>query len=154
MTCWHNRFMDVATLVSTWSKDPSTKVGAAIIDPTRKSIISTGFNGFPREVADSYNLYKNKDEKYPRIVHAEMNAISEAAAQGTKLMGMSIYVTHPPCPDCTGIIIQTGIREIYFPKQDNNSSFAFRWGCAFSTSKEMMDQAGVRYSEIDYDLYE
>lgn len=59
---WDRRFLELATLVASWSKDPSTKTGAVIIGPDR-SVISTGFNGFPREMPDDPKLYEDREKK-------------------------------------------------------------------------------------------
>ena len=70
---WDMRFLEMAQLVASWSKDPSTKVGATIVDDDRR-VISVGYNGFPKGVADNKRL-EDRDEKYKMIVHAERNAL-------------------------------------------------------------------------------
>ncbi|MEC8351943.1 MAG: CMP deaminase, partial [Candidatus Thermoplasmatota archaeon] len=71
---WDIRFLKLATHISEWSKDPSTKVGCVVVGPDRE-IRSTGFNGFPRGIQDSDDRLTNRDLKYPLICHAEENAI-------------------------------------------------------------------------------
>jgi len=71
---WHKRFLEMAKLISTWSKDPSTQCGAVIID-AKKRVISMGFNGFPSGTSDDPDLYQNREKKYKRVIHAEKNAI-------------------------------------------------------------------------------
>ena len=63
---WDSRFLELAKLVSTWSKDPSTKTGAVIVRPDR-SVASIGFNGFPVKMSDHQELYDNREEKYSRL---------------------------------------------------------------------------------------
>ena len=70
---WDCRLIELAKTISTWSKDPSTKVGAVIVDSNRR-ILSTGYNGFPKGIKDDERL-ENRDEKLEMIVHAEINAI-------------------------------------------------------------------------------
>ena len=78
---WDIRFLKLATHISEWSKDPSTKVGCVVVGPDRE-IRSTGFNGFPRGIQDSDERLTNRDLKYPLICHAEENAIMHAARIG------------------------------------------------------------------------
>lgn len=67
---WDHRFAGLVTLVASWSKDPSSQVGAAIVD-AKNRVVSLGFNGFPRAVADAP---VDRDEKLRRTIHAEENA--------------------------------------------------------------------------------
>lgn len=106
---WDRRFLDMAAFVATWSKDPSTQVGAVIVRPDR-TIASVGYNGFPRGVSDDDARYADRSLKYPMIVHAEMNAILSAKEP---LLGYAIYVTPlAPCATCAGAIIQSGIKRV------------------------------------------
>ena len=117
---WEGRMIGEAKRWASYSKDPSTKVGAVIYHPTRNSIVTTGYNGFPRGTLDDPELYADKSRKYPRVVHAEANAIVDAAYQGKSTSGMYLAITHPPCADCAGIIIQAGIRYIVFEHSDDD----------------------------------
>ena len=71
---WKKRFIQLSKEISTWSKDPSTKVGALIISEDR-NIVSTGYNGFPRGIEDTEERLNNRELKYKFILHAEMNCI-------------------------------------------------------------------------------
>lgn len=109
---WDDRFMRLAREISTWSKDPSSQIGAVIVDDERR-ILSTGYNGFPRGIADTEERLNNKEEKYPRVIHAEMNAILAALYNGVSVKGATLYVWGlPVCADCTKSVIQAGIRRI------------------------------------------
>src|ERR1700675_117913 len=110
---WDTRFLDLAQVVSKWSKDPSTQVGAVIVRPD-KSILSVGYNGFPRKMEDTLELLNNREEKYSRIIHAEVNALLQAK---TDLTGCTLY-TYPfmPCDRCAVQMIQAGITTFVFPK--------------------------------------
>ena len=90
---WDYRFLDLAAVVASWSKDGSTKVGAVITDPDHR-VVSLGFNGFPRGLDD---VDLPREEKLRRTLHAEENALLFASRP---LDGCSIFVTHPPCARC------------------------------------------------------
>lgn len=117
---WEARMLEMAKLVSTFSKDPSTKVGAVIYNPIRKTVITTGYNGFPRGTDDSERLYSDRSFKYPRVVHAEANAIVEAACQGISTQGGTLVSTHAPCCDCAGLIIQSGIAQMVYEHTEDD----------------------------------
>jgi len=138
-TKWDKRFLEMAKLVSTWSKDPSTKCGAVI---TRgKHIVSVGFNGFAADCDDDPLLYDDRNSKYPRIIHAEINAILSAKQD---LNRCRIYV-YPllPCSQCAAIIIQTGITSIV--SYELSSELEERWGESLQRSKEMCYEAGISW---------
>jgi dCMP deaminase len=140
---WDEYFMGVAILASQRSKDPSTQVGACIIDADKR-IISTGYNGFPQGCSDDEFPW-NRDEslgetKYQYVVHAELNAILNAS--GKKLAGSTVYVGLFPCHECAKAIIQSGIKEIIYlsDKYHDTPSMA--------ASRKMLDSAGVVYRQI------
>ena len=107
---WRVRFMELADHVATWSKDPSTKVGAVIT--AGKEILSLGYNGFAPRTPDHDSYLENREEKYPRIIHAETNAILRLHRGYRPLLPMTIYVTHMPCANCASLIIAAGITEV------------------------------------------
>ena len=82
---WKLRYLDLAKQISTWSKDPSTKVGCVAIG-NEGQVLSQGYNGFPRNVLDSDERYLDKETKYNYIVHAEMNCIYHASINGVSLL--------------------------------------------------------------------
>ena len=113
---WDDYFMGVAILSSYRSKDPNTKVGACIVNPNTKRVISMGYNGMPNGCSDQdFPWTKTSDNesetKYPYVVHAELNAILNAK---TSVDGCYMYVTLSPCPECTKAIIQSGIKKIIY----------------------------------------
>ena len=131
---WHERFFSVADLVGSWSKDPSTKVGAVIVRPDR-TIASVGYNGFPR---GSFDRYGSREDKLMRTVHAEANAILSAHEP---LHGYTLYVTPlHPCANCAGLIIQSGIKTVHY-KATAPSSAA--WEDHFRVMKDMFAQSSV-----------
>lgn len=135
---WTARFLDLAKEVASWSKDPSSQVGAIIVRPDR-SVASVGFNGFPRGVEDSRDAIANRDAKLLRTVHAELNAILAAKEP---LTGYSIFIwPFQPCAQCAAAIIQSGIKEVYCPYNDHMAQE--RWSESFKAALQMLDEAGV-----------
>ena len=134
---WDTRFLDLAEHVSKWSKDPSTKVGAVIVDSQRR-IVSTGYNGFPVGVMDSYDRLTDRDNKYEMIIHAEANAILFAHQH---MNGMTLYTTpFQPCSRCASLIIQSGISRVISYEIEESKN---RWVDSFKLAKELFDEAGV-----------
>ena len=86
---WGDRYLHLAKEISTWSKDPSTKVGAVVIGDNGE-VLSQGFNGFPRGIKDTSPRLKDREKKYKLVVHAEMNAIYNAGLNGVSLKGSTI----------------------------------------------------------------
>lgn len=113
---WPDEYMLQAVIASWRSSDPSTQVGAAIVDPETKTVISTGYNGWPRGISN-YLLPWDKDaksrldNKYAYVVHAEKNAIVNA---GRPINGCHLFVTIAPCNECMKDIIQAGLRKIIY----------------------------------------
>lgn len=132
---WDRRFLDLAKLVSTWSKDPSTQTGAVIVDGDRR-IVSVGYNGLPQGVEDLPERLNDRDTKYKMIVHCERNAIIFAKRD---LSGCTLF-TYPfmSCAPCAGMVIQSGITRVVAPLNDNP-----RWQADFELSKQMFKEAGV-----------
>jgi len=135
MDKWDERFLSLAKFIAQWSKDPSTKTGAVIIDKNRR-IVSVGYNGFAKGVNDFSERLEDRDIKYKMIVHCELNAI--LFAKGS-LEGCTLY-TWPlmSCSPCAATVIQTGIKKCVAPKSDN-----IRWYNDFELSKKMFEESGV-----------
>lgn len=142
---WDRRFLALARHIAQWSKDPSTRVGCVVVGPDRE-IRSTGFNGFPRGIADTAERLEDRESKYPLICHAEENAIMHAARIGVALKGCSAYVTWPPCTRCARSLVQAGIAEIIIPE---GAYIPERWENDFLISKQMFAEAGVRLREVN-----
>ena len=143
-TKWDLRFIGLAQHISTWSKDPSTKVGCVVVGEDRE-IRSTGFNGFPRGINDDEERLTDREKKYPLICHAEENAIMHAARIGVSLKDSTAYVTWPPCSRCARSLIQAGIREIVYPE---TGKIPERWIEDFTISDSMLNEAGVAVRTI------
>ena len=140
---WIRRFMEMAILVSTWSKDPSTKCGTIIVD-TNGRIVSEGFNGFPQKFPDSEERYEDREKKYNLIVHSEINAIIFA----NKPLDNCVMFCSPmiPCCRCAAAICQTGIKLVVFPKL--RKGLEERWAESAALSKELFSECGVNILEI------
>lgn len=145
MIKWDIRYLDLAFHISQWSKDPSTKTGAVIVRPN-KSICSVGFNGFPRGVYDDPALLENRDEKYKRVIHAEVNALTFSEEN---VKGYTMYI-YPflSCERCCVQIIQSGIKRVVAPIAPKE--LLQRWGDSFNIARDMYEQAGVVVEEIEY----
>jgi dCMP deaminase len=146
---WDKRFMKLAREISTWSKDPSSKIAAVIVNDERR-ILSTGYNGFPRGIADTKERLNDREQKYPRIVHAEMNALLSALYNGVSVKDATIYVWGlPVCSECTKSIIQSGIKRVVITYIDDApEKWQMQWK---EMSKPMYDEAGVSVSYLNKD---
>lgn len=133
---WDEYFMGMALHAATRSKDPSTKVGAVIVDNERR-IVSVGFNGPPRGTDDS--AVADRAAKLCRTLHAELNAILFA---GRRDMGhCAIYTTHHPCGNCAAAIVQVGIKQVFH--LPTPADFVNRWYADMRQAQLMFEEAGV-----------
>lgn len=141
---WHLRFLRMAREASSWSKDPSTKVGAAIATG-KNGFISVGYNGFAQGCDDNPKIYANRKRKYLRVIHAEVNAISFAKRD---LTGCRLY-TWPfqPCSRCAGIIINAHIKQIYAPPTPKE--IEERWGPDLEEANRQFREAGVKLTYLE-----
>lgn len=140
---WTHRFMDLAALVSTWSKDPSTKVGAVAVDDDHR-ILAVGYNGFPRGVIDSKDRLCERPTKYALTIHAEQNLVAAAARTGTSLANATLVVSSLyPCSTCAGMIVQAGVRRVIAPKIANE-----RWMESNLLAKTIFEEANVEVIEL------
>lgn len=133
---WHEYFIGMARHVAMKSKDPSTKVGAVIVDPHNR-VISIGFNGPPRGVPDEPGI--DRETKLRRTLHAEQNAILFARRD---LADCALYVTHVPCARCAAMVVQTGIKTVVAPNPD--PAFLERWREDYVEAGFMFHHAGVQ----------
>ena len=147
---WDRRYLDIAKTVSTWSKDPSTKVGAVIVDDLGR-VVGTGYNGFPRGVLDLEERYNNRELKYELVVHAEVNAILTA---GHQARGSTLYV-YPGfgspcmCTGCAKAAIQAGVRRVVGLIEEVDEERLQRWKASLSLSQLLCDEAGIEVKVYD-----
>lgn len=139
---WDIRFLELAKLVSTWSKDPSTKIGAVIADG--KFLVSIGYNGFPVGLKDSDERLYDRDVKYKYIIHGDMNAILNASRS---VNGCTMY-TYPfmPCSRCAVHIVQSGISRVVsiLDTPDN-------WRHDIVLSENVFHEVGIEITKYDSD---
>ncbi len=139
---WDEYFMGIASLSALRSKDPSTQVGACIVNKDNR-ILSMGYNGMPRCCSDDvFPWERDKDplnSKYLYVCHAELNAILNCAVGSVR--GCTVYVTLFPCNECAKAIIQSGIAEIVYMEDKYAESESVL------ASKKMFDYAGVKYRQ-------
>jgi dCMP deaminase len=117
---WDDYFLDIAEAVSKRSHDAETKLGCVVIDGNKR-IIATGYNGFPPG-SDDTKLPNCRPDKYPFMVHAEMNAI---ASSRQDLRESTFYISASPCLECTKAIITAGVRAVVFRQVYQNDDFDF-----------------------------
>ena len=139
---WDEYFMGIAKLSAKRSKDPSTQVGACIVNDDHK-ILSLGYNGMPIGMNDDNAPWDREGEylntKYPYVCHSELNAILNA--RGINLTEATLYVTLFPCNECSKAIIQSGIKRVIY----ESDKYADTDGV--KASKRMFDECGVEYSK-------
>lgn len=139
---WDEYFMGIAVLSGKRSKDPSTQVGACIVNEEKK-IVGVGYNGFPAGCSDEEFPWEREGEflqtKYPFVMHAEQNAILNSIK---RLKSCLIYVGLFPCHECAKAIIQSGIKEVIYLSDKYNGTDSN------TASKMMFDAAGVRYRQL------
>ncbi len=142
---WDEYFMGVALLSAKRSKDPSTQVGACIVNDKNK-IVGAGYNGLPIGCDDDDFPWQKQgeflDTKYPYICHAELNAILNNI--GMALSGCKIYTALFPCNECTKAIIQAGITEVIFLSDKYEGTDTTK------ASKLMLNKAAVSYRKVKY----
>ena len=142
---WDEYFFSLIPVIAAKSKDPSTKVGAVIVAPDR-SIISTGYNGFPIGVKETPERLNDRPTKYKFVAHAEFNAILLASRNGKSVKGATLYLEWYPCTECAKAIIQSGISNIVVnenSEQFNNKELQERWKVDTDISTTMLMEAGV-----------
>ena len=139
---WDERFLDLASEVSTWSKDPSRKIGCIAVRD--RKILATGYNGFPKGIEDLKVRYDDREQKYHFVVHAEMNTIYNAAENGISLKGSTLYIYGlPVCSECAKGIIQAGVeRVVVFSKETPD-----RWIDSITKTTDLFEEAGVDYEK-------
>lgn len=153
MNKWDKRFMELTEVIATWSScyRQNRQVGAIIVQDKR--IIATGYNGAPEGVTtcvekqqclrDLKGIKSGTMQEICYAVHAEQNAVTQAARLGVSVKGATIYVTHQPCVLCAKILINAGIKRI-----------VFKHGYPDEFSLEILKEAGielVKYSDLEKD---
>ncbi len=143
MNKWDARWLEMAGIVSTWSKDPSTQIGAIAVKDKR--LVSTGYNGFPRNIEDLDERWNNREEKYKYVVHAEMNCIYNANYHNQSLKGSTMYIVGlPVCHECAKGIIQAGVVRVVAKYKDA----PLKWSKSTEITTKMFKEAGIVYDKV------
>jgi dCMP deaminase len=138
--------MDLAKHFASWSKDRSRKVGAVIVNPDTRVLLVSGYNGFPRGVNDNVDARHQRPEKYMWTIHAEENAVVNAARHGIATDGQAMFVTWFPCAPCANTIIQAGILVLVCVEPDWDDP---KYGAEYKHSRIKLDEAGVQVVFLD-----
>lgn len=136
---WDEYFMNIAAQVATRSTCLRRRVGAVIVKDKR--ILSTGYNGAPSGLRhcleagclrEERNIPSGTHHELCRGLHAEQNAIIQAALHGVQLGGSAIYSTHKPCSQCSKMLINAGVKQVFFKE-----------GYPDDLADDMMAEAGI-----------
>lgn len=144
---WNLRFMELADHIAQWSKDRSSKVGAVIVSD--KNPISMGYNGFPRGCDDDLDERHERPTKYSWVLHAEENAIVNAARQGQKTFGGDMYVNWFPCSRCAGQIVNSGIKRVFCDKEPD-WTVNDTWTADHVIAKQKLIEGGVEIIYMNF----
>jgi len=145
---WNKRYLELAKHVSSWSKDPSTKIGSVAVG-NGGQILSLGYNGFPRNIEDDHRLI-DREIKYSLVVHAEMNVIYNASLNGVSLKDSTLYVHGLPiCSECAKGVIQVGIKKVVMQFDKNINK---KWTDSFKLTKNMFTESNISFIEYDEEL--
>ena len=149
---WDRFFLGLGEYFSKASKDPSTQVGAVIVNPSTNLVLGLGYNGFPRGIEDTEERYNNREIKYKLVVHAEINAVLMAGkdARGATLYVFPSFMLPPICTDCCKVAIQAGIKEIvgFIVDEDKLSERQLRWKESILLARDMCDEVGISYRGV------
>ena len=140
-TDWDRRYVELAVIVGTWSKDPSTKVGAVLVGRNRKHI-ALGYNGFPQGIADTEERLNDRPHKLRLVQHAERNVLDQATFNTDRA---TLIVTRFPCSECAKSIISKGIKRVVYVA---DQAYGDRWLDEVRWAKEMLNEAGVQLTEV------
>lgn len=135
---WEETFMEIARVISKRSKDPHTKVGAVLVK--NNCIIGTGYNGDPRNF--TYKFDWTTKEKYKYVIHAEMNAVANACYNGCEIKGSSIFLTLSPCNECIKLLVQFGIKNVYYLEEYRD----------FELTEQIAKNSGIRLIKFKENL--
>jgi len=139
---WDQYFMGIAELAAKRSKDPSTQVGACIVDK-ENYVLSVGYNGMPIGCSDDTFPWARSgetlDTKYPFVCHAEMNAILNSKTADLK--DSTCYVSLFPCNECTKALIQKKISRVVYLSDKYHDEVNTQ------ASRKMLDAAGIKYEQ-------
>ena len=134
---WNQYFMNMAEEISKRATCPRLMVGAIIVKDNQ--ILATGYNGSVKGARHCDCYLENN--RCVRTIHAEQNAIVQAAKKGVSVEGATIYVNHEPCTNCIKFIIQSGIEKVYFKYPYRQDELA----------KELIEETGIIIELLEED---
>jgi len=145
---WYDYFMDLARAASARSKDPRTNVGAILIGPDRR-ILSLGYNGFPDGILETEERWTSA-EKDKYVIHAEVNALANAARSGVSTDRSWAVITLAPCPNCARTLIAAGIKAVVVDAATTKARLEARPELVddYTLMRQLFDEAGVAYHEV------
>lgn len=135
MTDWDHRFLGLALHVATWSKDPTTQVGAVLVGRDKRDV-AIGYNGFPPGLADTVERLTNRPIKHAYTQHAERNVLDNAHFRAE---GATLFATKFPCVECAKSIISKRVSRVVAPPADTDGV----WAESSRLAAAMFDEAGV-----------
>jgi len=143
-------FMEMAYCIAQLSKDLQTHIGAIIVGKSHE-VVSAGYNSFPRGINDDDMTRQTRPRKYLFFIHAEVNAIDNAARIGVSTQNCRLYTNAMPCCNCAMGIINAGITEVIID-QDFNERFlqlgGAEWLDSHTASREMFNEAKVSVTQL------
>ncbi len=141
---WDKRYLGLAEEIASWSKDPSTQIGAVAIG-AKGQVLSQGYNGFPRGIEDHSWRLDDRTTKYKYVVHAEMNCIYNATYNGVSLQGATIYIHGlPVCHECAKGLIQAGIKRVVYQADE----IPEKWKESNQLTIELFSEANIDYEKF------
>jgi dCMP deaminase len=140
------RFIPIAQAMAQMSKNAGTKVGAIVLGK-RYEVLASGWNGAPRgcKADEDERFTGDRETRLQWTVHAEANAIANAAASGAKLDGGTMLTTLMPCMTCAKLIVQSGIVRVICPTPGEDNA---RWAAEFDLTRQLFRECGVVLLEI------
>ncbi len=149
MNKWDLRFLKIAKEISSWSKDPSTQVGAIAVNDKR--IIATGYNGFPSGIDDTQSRLDDRNTKLSYMIHAEKNLIYNATLYGVSLNKSTVYIYGLPCcNECFKALIQVGVLRVVMP---DIKKHAKNWTKDCEFAKINMKNVGIKIDEYSMNQF-
>lgn len=144
---WNEHFIRIADLeIAQSSEDKSSKVGCVLVK--NREIISTGYNGFPRGCNDSIPERHERPEKYNWTLHAEINAVINAARQHKCTLDTDAYLNWYPCDHCSGVLVNAGIKRLYCDEEPNWDDI--KWGNGFHRARTILEEGGIEVFYLNY----
>lgn len=143
---WDFYFMAIAQVVATRSRDPSSQIGAVLVNPAKR-IVATGYNGFPSGIADHEHRWLTREEKLKYVVHAERNAFLSAAFSGNCTEGSTLFIhPFPTCSECAKDAIQVGVIRVVSPPLPPDA--APRWKEDMDFARELLLERRITITEM------